>query len=141
MTETTESPKHFYTVELRFSGDQLQPAEISRRLGLTPTRSRDRSAGEALVGKPRPYWGFTGHGEDHYQEEWTSFQEGLEFLLSILASRKSEIQSLAREFDGVWWCGHFQSGFDGGPTLSPALLVELGSYGIPLSIDNYFFDD
>lgn len=45
---------------------------------------------------------------------------------------------LPLEFDAVWWCGHFQSSFDGGPELPAELLTEIGSYGIPLYIDNYF---
>lgn len=76
-----------------------------------------------------------------FKPEWASLQEGLEFLLEGLSSRKAEIIALGRQYDGVWWCGHFQASFDGGPTLSPKLLTELGSYEISLSIDNYFNDE
>jgi hypothetical protein len=62
----------------------------------------------------------------------------LEFLLKNLSSKKADIADLATQFDGFWWCGHFQTSFDGGPTLSPKLLTEISSYGIPLSIDNDF---
>ena len=68
-------------------------------------------------------------------------EEGLTFLLKILSTRKAEIITLAHQFDAVWWIGHFQSSFDGGPTLSPKLMAEISSYEIPLSIDNYFSDE
>lgn len=76
-----------------------------------------------------------------FQSEWASLEDGLEFLLKSLDSRKTEIIAAARQFEGLWWCRHFQSSFDGGPTMSSKLLTEIGSYGMPLSIDNYFSDE
>jgi hypothetical protein len=132
---------HTYTVELRFSGDQLEPSEISARLNLQPSSAFSQSQNQLLTRKRRPYWAYNGQGAIGFQPEWTSLEKGLEFLLNSLRARKPEIIALARQFDGLWWCGHFQSSFDGGPTLSPKLLAEVGSYEIPLSIDNYFNDE
>jgi hypothetical protein len=42
------------------------------------------------------------------------------------------------EYQVNWWCGHFQSCFDGGPTLSARMLGRLGAFGAELFIDNYF---
>ncbi|MFZ6755225.1 DUF4279 domain-containing protein [Undibacterium sp. Dicai25W] len=131
---------HKYTIELSFYGDQLDPSEISACLNLQPSGSLSQSQIQAIKRKRRPYWGFNGQGEVGFQPEWTCLEDGFEFLLKILNPRKSEIVALAHQFDGLWWCGHFQASFDGGPTLSPDLLVEIGSYGIPLTIDNYFSD-
>ena len=136
-----EAAAHAYTVELRFSGDQLEPSEISARLNLQPSNALSHSQNQSATRKRRPYWAYNGQGEVGFQPEWTSLEDGLEFLLKNLSSRKAEIIALARQFDGIWWCGHFQASFDGGPTLSPKLLIEIGSYGIPLSIDNYFSDE
>jgi hypothetical protein len=41
----------------------------------------------------------------------------------------------------ILWCGHFQSSFDGGPTLSPELLKQLGEFEVELFIDNYFSEE
>lgn len=41
------------------------------------------------------------------------------------------------KFDLVWWCGHFQSSFDGGPMISPSLLTRLGEFGVLLFIDQF----
>jgi hypothetical protein len=141
MTRQRKVAAHTYTVELRFTGAQLEPSEISTRLNLQPSNAFSLSQNQPPPRKRRPYWAYNGQGEIGFQPEWTCLEEGLEFLLKSLRSRKAEVIVLARQFDGLWWCGHFQASFDGGPTLSPKLLTELGSYEIPLSIDNYFNDE
>jgi hypothetical protein len=141
MTQQKNAAAHAYTVELRFSGDQLEPAEISARLNLQPSNAFSQSQNQSLTRKRRPYWAYNGQGEIGFQPEWTCLEDGLEFLLKGLSSRKADVIALARQFDGLWWCGHFQASFDGGPTLSAKLLTEMGSYEIPLSIDNYFNDE
>jgi len=132
---------HAYTVELRFEGDQLEPSEISAQLGLNPCGALSPAQAQSDKRKRRPYWGYNGDEEEGFQAEWEDLEEGLQFLLKHLAPKKAGIIALARQFKGIWWCGHFQSSFDGGATLSPELLTELGSYGIPLYIDNYSDDD
>lgn len=141
MTVQKNAPAHAYTVQLRFSGDHLAPSEISTRLNLQPSNAFDQSQSQLLTKKRRPYWAYNGQGEVGFQSEWSYLEDGLEFLLKSLRSRKVEVIALSRQFDGLWWCGHFQASFDGGPTLSPKLLTEIGSYEIPLSIDNYFNDE
>lgn len=133
---------HAYTVGLRFYGDQLEPSEISARLNLQPSSMLGKAQSQLATRKRRPYWAYNGQGEEGFQSEWTSLEDGLEFLLKSLSSRKADISALAQQYDAVWWCGHFQTSFDGGPTLSSTLLTEIGSFGVPLSIDNYFsFDE
>lgn len=141
MTKQKNATAHTYTVELRFSGSQLEPSEISTRLNLQPSNIFCQSQNQPLARKRRPYWAYNGQGEIGFQPEWTCLEDGLKFLLKGLRPRKAEIIALARQFDGLWWCGHFQASFDGGPTLSPKLLSEISSYEIPFSIDNYFSDE
>ena len=131
---------HIYTVELRLMGD-LEPSEISARLNLQPSNSLSLFESQSLKTRRSPFWAYNGQGEVGFQTEWENLEDGLEFLLKKLSSRKAEVVYLSKQFDGVWWCGHFQSSFSGGPILSSKLLMELGSFGIPLSIDNYFSDD
>ncbi|MFR0690916.1 DUF4279 domain-containing protein [Enterobacterales bacterium AE_CKDN230030158-1A_HGKHYDSX7] len=132
---------HAYTVELRFSGETLEPTEISTRLSLQPSNTLDQLQSQSYTRKRRPFWAYNGKGEAGFLPEWEYLEDGLEFLLRNLSSRKPEIISLGHQFNGLWWCAHFQSSFSGGPTLSPCLLAEISSYGIPLSIDNYFSDE
>lgn len=132
---------HAYTVELRFYGDQLEPSEISARLNLQPSSMLSKAQSQLATRKRRPYWAYNGHGEDGFQSEWTNLEDGLKFLLKVLSSRKADIIALACQYDAIWWCGHFQTSFDGGPTLSSELLTEIGSFGVLFSIDNYFSSD
>ena len=141
MSKSLKSANHIYTVELRLSGEQLEPSEISTQLSLKPSNVLSQSQNQSSIRKRRPYWGYNGHEEVGFQAEWASLEDGLTFLLKNLDPQKDRIIAFTRKFDAIWWCGHFQASFDGGPTLSPQLLTELGSYGIPLSIDNYFSND
>lgn len=141
MTQESGLASHTYTVELRFMGPTLEPADISRRLNLVASTELSLAGSQAGTRRRQPFWAYNGQGEVGFHSEWKSLDEGLQFLLGCLHSRKPEIAALALEFRAVWWCGHFQASFDGGPTLPAELMTEIGSYGIPLSIDNYFSED
>jgi hypothetical protein len=138
LRQQRSTPNHSYTVELRFSGDGLDPSEISRRLCLQPSNSSELSIASSSARKIRPFWACNGQGKEGFQSEWQSLEQGLEFLLRQFNHLRPTVIELSQNFDGLWWCGHFQVSFDGGPTLSPRLLAEIASYGLPLSIDNYF---
>jgi len=68
-------------------------------------------------------------------------EDGLLTVLGDLSLLKDRIVSCYSQFDMYWWCAHFQNSFDGGPTFSVELLEELAKFGVPLYLDNYFFDD
>ena len=140
MTSPTPTSNHTYLVELRFFGGTLDPAEVSSILGLQP--SIYSSHEEPLLNrKRRPFWGYNGSEHPEFEAEWLSLEDGLAFVARRLAPVKSEIVQLSKRFDGLWWCGHFQSSFDGGPTLSPDLLDDIASFGCPFFLDNYYSDE
>ena len=139
MTCSTLKSNHTYLVELRFFGDTLNPAEVSSILGLQP--SIYSSHEEPLLGRKRqPFWGYNGSEHADFQAEWLSLEDGLAFVARTLAPVRSEIVQLSKRFDGLWWCGHFQSSFDGGPTLSPDILADISSFGCSFYLDNYYSD-
>ncbi|MCA1577961.1 MAG: DUF4279 domain-containing protein [Acidobacteria bacterium] len=84
-------------------------------------------------------WGYNGFSADT-PKSWASLEDGLTFLLDRLEPLRSEIDKYKRDYDLIFWCGHFQSSFDGGPTLSPRLLRRMADFGVELYIDNYFVD-
>ncbi len=69
--------------------------------------------------------------------KWESFEDGLMFVARRFAPIRATVVDLSKIYSGIWWCGHFQNSFDGGPTLSPKCLAEIASFGLPLFIDNY----
>jgi hypothetical protein len=139
MSNSVPAANHTYTIELRFYGDLLDPAEVSSILNLQPSRS---SNGKPIGKRKRePFWGYDGSDHAEFQEPWQSLEDGLAFVSQKLASRKPAIIQLGARFDGIWWCGHFQTSFDGGPTLSAGVLGEVASFGLPLFLDTYHSAD
>jgi hypothetical protein len=81
-------------------------------------------------------WGYDGPPEA--PKEWDSLETGLRHVLDHLWPYREKIGKYAGIAECLWWCGHFQSSFDGGPRLSPDLLRKLGEFGVALYIDNYY---
>lgn len=134
---------HSYSVQFRISGKDLNTDEVTRRLGLQPSQVRiageRRSAGKVWN---ESLWSYDGRAAaDEAAKDWTSLEDGLRHVLAGLLPKKQLIQEYVKTYEAVWWCGHFQTGFDGGPTLSASLLTLLGDFGVPLFIDNYFRDE
>lgn len=136
-------PSHTYSIALRFFGKNLDSDKISTKLNLLPTYSLTQADIDKrpMKLKRTPHWNFTGKGINGFQDEWENLEEGLNFLFNILGSKKSQITELSKEFNSVWWIGHFQNSFDGGYTLSPETLYELSEFQIPMYVDNYFSDE
>ena len=131
---------HEYTVEFRLSGAELVPATITQALGLEPSLVRHvgerRGAGKVW---DQALWGYNGFPAGT-PKSWASLEDGLTFLLDRLEPLRSEIDKYKRTYSLIFWCGHFQSSFDGGPTLSAKLLRRLGDFGVDLYIDDHFVD-
>ena len=136
---------HDYTVEFRIFSEILDPAMITKELGLQPCQVRihgsPRFSGKSIGGRDSTFtgmWAF--NGVDEYgggRTEWDSLEEGLTYILDRLWPLRETIAQYSANAELIWWCGHFQSSFDGGPRLSPALLSRLGEFGAVLAIDNY----
>jgi Domain of unknown function (DUF4279) len=141
MTEPRKILNHEYSVELRFTGEELVPSEITTRLGLHPTNFFIHGMNYPNARGRMPFWGYDAQGDREHYRGWGSLEEGFEFVCRELRSKKAEIIKLSQEFKGLWWCGHFQSSFDGGPTFTPSFLLEIASYGLPLVIDNHFVSE
>ncbi len=134
---------HDYTVELRIQGKDLEVSEVSATLGLEPTNTRQ--AGQKLT-RTRVYekamWGYEVYppssGGDERRHHWESLEAGLKALLALMMPLKRPIAEYQGKFEVCVWIGHFSSSFDGGPTLSPAMLKALSEFGVKLSFDTYF---
>jgi len=83
-------------------------------------------------------WEFEVFPDD--RSDWDSLEIGLAALLEIFSSHTKALQEYSNSHDVYIWCGHFCSGFDGGPHLSAEILKGLGDFGIPLWLDTYSKD-
>ncbi len=127
---------HLYTVEIRFWGEALVAEEITQRLNLQPSMVREKKGGQG--GKQvMPTWGYNGHGNSNFQPEWKSLDHGLDFLICCLMPSREVLSEISKSISAIWWCGHFQTSFDGGPTLSPSTLIKLSKFKIPFFLDCY----
>ena len=134
---TIENVEHTYTVELRVYGRHLDPDLITRETGLSPCQVRRAGDPKSATRKyVESVWAFNG-GLDA-PNEWSSLEAGLMFVLERVIHLAPLFGRYRASYGVVWWCGHFQSGFDGGPELSASLLEKLASFGCDLFIDNYF---
>lgn len=79
-------------------------------------------------------WAFDAGAHGRY----LSLEEGLTFVLDRVEAFQQVFAAYKGEHDLVWWCGHFQSAFNGGPELSVTLLDRLAKFGARLFIDTYF---
>ena len=131
---------HEYTVEFRIIGAELVPATITEALGLEPSLVREvgkrRSADKVW---DKALWAYNGFPSDS-PPSWPSLEDGLHFVLDRLEPFHSQIDEYKQKYEVAFWCGHFQSSFDGGPALSAELLRRLADFGVDLYIDNYFHD-
>ena len=122
-------------------GEKLDPDCVTAATGLTACQTR-------WAGAPRGsrstftqgMWAFDGQGGAR-SKDWESLEEGLAFVLDRLQGTEGIFATLKDEFEVQWWCGHFQSVFDGGPQLSSSVLERLARFGAGLFIDNYFSDE
>ncbi len=127
---------HIYRVELRVYARDLIPERITERTRLQPYHVRVAGSRTGRKVHRDGMWGFAGEpGRSH---EWNSLEDGLSFVLDALGKAHEDLRRCIGNAEMIWWCGHFQSSFDGGPTLSAELLGRLAEFGASLYIDNYF---
>lgn len=131
---------HEYTIELRITGAALVPASVTATLQLEPSLVREvgerRSAVQVWDEALWAYDGFPGESSHN----WSSLEEGFHFLLDKLEPLKTQIEEYKQDHEVFFWCGHFQSSFDGGPKLSAKLFRRLADFGVDVFSDNYFFE-
>lgn len=127
---------HQYTVELRIAGQNLDPDEVTKHLGIEPTQVRRRGERRSENSTwTENMWAYEIIPSQ--QEAWQSLSDGLMTLLESMRPLYSQIHSYLPANSVYLWCGHFTSSFDGGPALSPTLLRALSDFGVELVLDTY----
>src|SRR5215471_19424071 len=133
MIADSNMTNHTYTAEFRLYSDALDPNTVTHELGLEPCQIRMPGDARSRGRTARGLWAYK---PAESPLEWESLEEALRDLLTHLWPHRHAIARYAANAELVWWCGHWQSSFDGGPTLSVDLLRRLGEFGADLFIDN-----
>ncbi len=130
----------WFAVNLRISGDALDPTQLESLLGLKPDIL-------GIMGQPR----MSKQGRQYapyetnlwcYREASSSeigFDQQIQSLFARLGHRVSELQRLSATegVDAELFCGFGSGNGQGGDTLRPATLKLLGDAGLSLTLDLY----
>lgn len=132
---------HEYSVGLLIAGDDLDEAEVSKKLGLQSTVFLRK--GEPMEPKRRrkqSVWSFDVRPSPG-DPDWQSLDDGLKCLVKRLLPLKAVLVELKQRYSTEAYCGHFGSGFGGGPSISPETLRLLADLGLTLTIKTYWGED
>lgn len=127
-----------FTVEFRIEGGGMSPNQITEALGLDPCMTRDQSVvrgGRTL----NALWSYDGGFARNNEEAktWLSIEEAMSDLVEKLLPKRDAIHAKLGGANVYWWCGHFKDSFDGGYSLSSALLEKLALLGAPIEMSCY----
>jgi len=124
-------------VTLRFFGDELDPAEVTARLGAEPTSTtirgdvRPLKSGSQVVSKTSAW---LLKAADRSPGD---LDGQIEELLARLTPDLAVWRDLSARFAGSLFCGLFLETSNDGDELRPETLVMLGSRGLSLQLDVY----
>ena len=129
---------HEYDVALAISGDEIDEAEISALLNLKCSvfhRRGERRSPDA-VNESSAWVHHVDLSEG--KPEWQSLELGLSSLIQLMLSRRGALQELRKRYSVEAYCGHFGSGFGGGPSISPETMNLLADLALTLTINTYW---
>ena len=126
---------------LRIFGDDLDPDEVSKALGASPTEAHRN--GDEIVGKATTRIARTGswHRVTSLPPE-AELDDHIQSVLSGLTSDLAVWADLLSRFDADIFCGVFLDHANEGFELSPTVTSALGARGLPVGFDIYgHFED
>jgi len=131
---------HEYSVGLTISGDDLDEAEISAMLGMAASLFFKK--GEPLSPRSQKERSTSTWSIDFYQPAgkpvWPSLEEALRYMIERLLPKRDALLELRERYSMDAYCGHFGSGFGGGPSITPETLGVLSQLGLTLTIKTYW---
>ncbi|SEF24340.1 DUF4279 domain-containing protein [Variovorax sp. NFACC27] len=124
---------------LRVAGDALDPEEITRLLGRSPTRAYRK--GDAIAAGSGTRIATFGHWQLHAKDaEPEDVNRQVAELLARLTQDLQVWSLIARQYRLDLFCGLFMREHNEGVSLSPATLHSLGQRSIKLDLDIYAAD-
>jgi hypothetical protein len=126
---------HEYSVGITISGDDLDEAEISAMPGLSASVFFKKSEPLSPLTKREhstSTWSFHFDPPDG-NPVWPSLEDGLICMLKRILPLKNVLFELKKRYSIDAYCGHFGSGFGGGPSITPETLSLLAQLGLTLT--------
>ena len=128
---------HETTITLRFFGDDLDPDEVTTRLGCSPSFSAKKGSVWTTKGGTEKvartgFWrlAVANRSPGDLDAQITE-------LLAQCSDDLSEWANLTTRFTANVFCGVFMDGSNEGASLSPAVMSLLGSRNLPFWLDIY----
>lgn len=122
---------------LRFSGDDLDPDEVSRRLGAQPTHSQRNGQEFPLKSGGTRVAKFGQWRLAAFDTEPEDLDRQVQELLALLTDDLAVWRDLSAKYSIDLFCGWFMGSSNEGVTISPRTLQQLGERGIELAVDIY----
>lgn len=123
---------------LRLMGDDLDPDDLTRRLGAEPTGSARKGG---LVSRPNGTVVVAPRGWWYFKVEYRSpgdLDGQIAEILERLTDDLSIWQDLSGRFRAEIFCGLFLHETNEGLALAPATMLALGMRGLQLEMDIYY---
>lgn len=121
---------------LRLTRTDLDPDEVTRRLGIVPMEAfrRGDTFSRGLVRK-LGYWGISSQD----QVATNDLEEHIAWLLDRLEPASGPFKALcAEDVDADIFC-YLETRGQGGPEFSSRLMGRLAALGLPLGLDIYYY--
>ena len=127
-------------VSLRFGGSDLDPAVITRLLGVEPTFAA--RTGEKIERSGRTYRQRTGVWSLSLPDssEW-ELSDAIKTLLAKVPAPAGQVRPLAAQYEGEIFCGLFLDDFSRGCDIRPDVLAALSERGLGIDFDIYATGD
>jgi hypothetical protein len=136
--DPSDEPRSRLSVTLRVAGDVLDPAEISRVLGVDPDfsarKGEERRSRSGTVTQPIGIW--TRRARLGSAEDW-DLDGAIRGLLADLPNDIAVWRDLGTRYQLDVFCGLFMERGNQGAGVSPATLLALGERGLILDLDVY----
>ena len=124
-------------VSFRVMSEALSPESVTALLSVQPTRTQVRGELPAPGSKhPFKYGGWFLKSSGHVQSR--DSRRHVDWLLEQLTGKAGAIAELKMQRHLVDLCIYWESAGQGGPTLGPSHMVQLGELGIELWFDISF---
>ena len=123
---------------LRFFGDDLNPDELTKLIGYTPTKSEQK--GEEIAGKVTGQKRIARSGGwrlSAERREPGDFDAQISEILDQLTDDTDVWQDLTTRFRADIFCGLFMTEGNEGISLSPETLEKLAARGLTIGFDIY----